>query len=156
LKDILGALLFSFFNALDLCISYFFYQTGLRSWQHGEEGANEQRGERRKKGPGSKSKISCTLEQLFTGSTRRMSIGRKTIDKNSMTTCRQCGGQGAIVRMMRMGPMVQQIQQTCDSCSGAGHSYKSVQKTEVLEVNLWSQFVHMLWFIIFCCIRREN
>lgn len=75
-----------------------------------------------------------------------MSIGRKTIEKSSMTTCRQCGGQGNIVRMMRMGPMVQQIQQTCDSCSGAGHSYKSVQKTEVLEVSLRSQFVRMLWF----------
>jgi DnaJ family protein A protein 2 len=65
-----------------------------------------------------------------------MQIGRKVIDQESMSACRQCGGQGAVVRMMRMGPMVQQIQQTCDQCGGAGHSFKSVQKTEVLEVRI--------------------
>ena len=58
------------------------------------------------------------------------------IDQDSMSSCRQCGGQRAVIRMMRMDPMVQQIQLTCGQCGGAGHSFRSSNKTEVLEVHI--------------------
>jgi len=104
--------------------------------KHGEEGAAEHRGERRKKGPGSKSKITATLEQLYTGNQRKLQVGRKVIDKDSMSTCARCHGQGATVKVIRMGPMVQQVQATCDACGGQGSSFRSKSQTEVLEVHV--------------------
>ena len=104
--------------------------------QNGEEGANEQRSERRKKGPGSKSKINATLEQIYAGTQKRLQIRRKVIDQDSMTTCRACGGAGATVRTVRMGPMIQQMQAACDHCGGKGHSFRSNNETEVLEVHI--------------------
>jgi DnaJ-class molecular chaperone len=58
------------------------------------------------------------------------------IDKDSMSSCARCDGQGAVVKVIRMGPMVQQVQQTCDHCGGQGHSFRSVSKTEVLDVHV--------------------
>jgi DnaJ family protein A protein 2 len=37
--------------------------------------------------------------------------------------CSVCNGRGIKVSMMRMGHMVQQVQQECDSCNGSGKSY---------------------------------
>jgi len=102
----------------------------------GVEAASESRGERRKKGPASKSKITCTLQEIYMGKQRRMQITRKVIDKSSVSTCRQCGGQGQVIQMMRMGPMVQQMQTTCDACRGQGSSFKQQTKSEILEVHV--------------------
>lgn len=112
--------------------------------EHGEEGVKEaaERGGRRgggdsvKKGPGAKYAISATLEQLYMGQQKSLRITRKVIAPNSKSTCRACNGQGATIRMIRMGPMVQQMQQTCDSCGGQGTSFRQEKKTETLDVHI--------------------
>lgn len=53
-----------------------------------------------------------------------------------MKKCATCGGQGAVVRTIRMGPMIQQMQQPCSACEGQGYTYKMKRTTEVLEVNV--------------------
>jgi DnaJ-class molecular chaperone len=41
-----------------------------------------------------------------------------------------------VVRTIRMGPMIQQMQQPCSACEGQGCSYEMKRTTEVLEVNV--------------------
>ena len=43
--------------------------------------------------------------------------------------CRQCRGQGQVSKPVRMGPMMVQMQQPCDTCGGKGVVYKSPCRT---------------------------
>lgn len=71
------------------------------------------------------------------GVTKKLRITRQTIDKEAgVKKCATCGGQGAVVRTIRMGPMIQQMQQPCSACEGQGYTYKMKRTTEVLEVNV--------------------
>merc|ERR1719261_2371407 len=38
--------------------------------------------------------------------------------------------------MIRMGPMIQQVQKTCDSCGGTGTMYRQIKVQETLEVHV--------------------
>jgi DnaJ family protein A protein 2 len=40
--------------------------------------------------------------------------------KDSIKNCLLCNGKGKIVKMMQMGPMIQQSIQNCNNCSGTG------------------------------------
>ena len=64
---------------------------------------SEQRGggrsERTKKGKNTEHKIKVTLEQLYAGETKKLRVGRKTIDKSSVKTCATCGGSGVVVQV---------------------------------------------------------
>jgi DnaJ-class molecular chaperone len=46
--------------------------------------------------------------------------GCGAISKDSIKSCNVCNGKGKIVRMMQMGPMIQQSIQNCTSCAGIG------------------------------------
>merc|ERR1719148_401631 len=46
----------------------------------------------------------------------------------------ECSGRGVKVQVVRMGPMIQQMQSACDACGGQGKSFKTKQDREVLEV----------------------
>jgi len=79
--------------------------------------------------------LKVTLEQCYNGQTKKMAITRKVIDKQKgVQECSDCGGRGVKVQMIRMGPMIQQMQSACDSCGGQGKSFKTKQDREVLEV----------------------
>lgn len=79
--------------------------------------------------------IWVTLEQLYTGVTRPLPISRKVVDDAEATqACQACGGQGVVVQVIRMGPMIQQVQQPCPACSGAGSSAKMRTAREVMDV----------------------
>merc|ERR1712136_285626 len=41
-----------------------------------------------------------------------------------------------MVEVIRMGPMIQQMQSACGSCGGQGKSFKTKQEREVLEVHI--------------------
>mmetsp|Transcript_116271 Transcript_116271/g.328923 ORF Transcript_116271/g.328923 Transcript_116271/m.328923 type:complete len:442 (-) Transcript_116271:89-1414(-) len=78
-----------------------------------------------------------TLEQLYNGVTRTMPISRRVIDDSQggdMQPCELCNGKGIVIQVVRMGPMVQQMQQQCPACGGAGSSAKMQNVPEVLEV----------------------
>ena len=53
-----------------------------------------------------------------------MCQGRGAKNMDSIITCNSCNGQGRIVRMMQMGPMIQQSVQPCNSCMGKGKIIK--------------------------------
>jgi len=79
--------------------------------------------------------LKVTLEQLYNGQTKKMAITRKVIDKKAgVQECGECGGRGVTVQVVRMGPMIQQMQSACGACGGQGKSFKTKQDREVLEV----------------------
>jgi len=53
-----------------------------------------------------------------------------------MGECRECDGRGVKVEVIRMGPMIQQMQSACGSCGGQGKSFTTKQEREVLEVHI--------------------
>lgn len=69
-----------------------------------------------------------TLEEMYTGLTRRLRITRTIccstcdgIGGSGQITCTPCQGRGVRVVVQRLGPgMISQSQATCDKCRGAG------------------------------------
>merc|ERR1719230_1097988 len=71
------------------------------------------------------------------GSARTLRLTRKVIDKQKgVEQCASCGGRGAKIQTIRMGPMIQQVQKTCDECGGSGVIYRSIKVQETLEVHV--------------------
>jgi DnaJ-class molecular chaperone len=46
--------------------------------------------------------------------------GKGTPSNDGIKTCNQCNGQGRVVRVIQMGPMVQQTVSNCTPCGGKG------------------------------------
>merc|ERR1719247_3006846 len=81
--------------------------------------------------------LQVSLEDIYMGVTKKLRITRQTIDKEAgVKKCQTCGGQGVVIRTIRMGPMIQQMQQPCSACEGQGYTYDMTRTTEVLEVNV--------------------
>lgn len=81
--------------------------------------------------------LKVTLEQMYAGATRKMAITREVIDKaKGVTSCPHCEGRGMKVEVVRMGPMIQQMQSQCQHCNGQGKSFKTKREREVLEVHV--------------------
>merc|ERR1719450_1356626 len=81
--------------------------------------------------------LKVTLEQLYNGQTKKMAITRQVIDKKKgVQECSDCGGRGVKVEVIRMGPMIQQMQSACSACGGQGKSFKTKSDREVLEVHI--------------------
>ena len=51
--------------------------------------------------------------------------GCGAFNKDCIKTCKACNGQGRIVRMTQIGPMIQQTVQPCGNCSGKGKSVEA-------------------------------
>jgi len=79
--------------------------------------------------------LKVTLEQLYNGAQKKMAIHRQVIDKNrGVRECQECGGRGVTVQVIRMGPMIQQMQAACRACGGQGKSFQTSKEREVVEV----------------------
>jgi DnaJ family protein A protein 2 len=107
----------------------------LISQMFGGGGGRRQRGP--KKGESVTRPLPVTLENLYNGATKKLKIQRQTIDREQgVKKCGECGGSGVVVRTIRMGPMIQQMQQPCSACGGQGFSFTLKRDTEILEVNI--------------------
>ena len=78
--------------------------------------------------------VNLTLKEIYNGKNLNITIKRKTIDQSKVNICSQCNGQGMITQTVRMGPMIQQIQQPCQSCGGQGKSFDINHVTENIKV----------------------
>lgn len=78
--------------------------------------------------------MDVTLEQIYNGHTKKLAVNRTVIKSDSVKECEQCNGRGVVVQVMRMGNMIQQVQQKCAPCGGQGKSFESKKEKEVLEV----------------------
>jgi len=107
----------------------------LISQMFGGGGGGRRRGP--KKGDSVTRPLPVTLENLYNGVTKKLKIQRQTIDREQgVKKCETCGGQGVVVRTIRMGPMIQQMQQPCGACGGQGYTYTLKRTSEILEVNV--------------------
>ena len=54
--------------------------------------------------------------------------------QEAITDCNECNGQGIVMKVRRMGPMIQQIQTQCSKCHGTGKDIiDGVKKDEKTE-----------------------
>lgn len=116
------------------------------------------RGRRERKGKDVIHQLSVTLDEMYNGSVRKLSLQKNVIcsgcegyggKKGSVERCGNCRGSGMQVRIQQLGPgMVQQIQSICHECQGSGESIsakdrckscmgkKVVRERKVLEVHV--------------------
>lgn len=74
-------------------------------------------------------RVHVTLEDLYKGKTTKLALSRNVIcgkcngkggKEGAVRQCPRCDGRGVRVVIRQMGPMIQQMQQPCDECSGTG------------------------------------
>ncbi|CAO4363598.1 Protein CBR-DNJ-12 [Caenorhabditis briggsae] len=116
-------------------------------------GGRGARGERRVKP--TVHNLRVTLDVMYKGCTKKLKISRTANCKQcegrggtegTAKSCSDCQGRGIKIRMIRMGPMVQQMQSHCDSCNGEGSYFdhkdrckkcfgkKQCKEEEIIEV----------------------
>ncbi|KAI0747777.1 hypothetical protein C8Q80DRAFT_1168402 [Daedaleopsis nitida] len=102
-------------------------------------------------------RVHVTLEDLYKGKTTKLSLTRNIIctkcngkggKEGAVRQCGSCQGRGIKVTLRQMGPMIQQLQQPCDDCSGTGeiinhkdkcktcNGRKVVSEKKMLEVHI--------------------
>ncbi|KAF9264925.1 hypothetical protein L218DRAFT_958090 [Marasmius fiardii PR-910] len=102
-------------------------------------------------------RINVSLEDLYKGKTTKLALTRNVIcgkckgkggKEGAVKTCHSCNGRGIKMTIRQMGPMIQQMQTTCDECSGQGETInmkdrcnqckgkKVVSDKKVLEVHV--------------------
>merc|ERR1719203_55477 len=77
-----------------------------------------------KKSPSIKMAIEVTLEDIYCGATKTVTIPRRVAGKNS-AACPRCNGSGQITQIQRMGPMMLQQRRECPQCGGIGYKLES-------------------------------
>ena len=102
-------------------------------------------------------RVTVSLEDLYKGKVSKLALTRNVIcgkcngkggKEGAVRECDRCGGRGIRIIMRQMGPMIQQIQQACDECSGTGeiinqkdrcrqcNGKKVVSEKKMLEVHI--------------------
>jgi DnaJ homolog subfamily A member 2 len=98
-----------------------------------------------------------SLEDLYKGKTTKLALTRNVIcpkcdgkggKEGAVRPCGSCQGRGVRVTLRQMGPMIQQLQQPCDECSGSGeiinhrdkcktcNARKTVSEKKMIEVHI--------------------
>ncbi|CAF2965443.1 unnamed protein product [Rotaria sp. Silwood2] len=92
-------------------------------------GSNRRRRTAPTKGSDIKQVLRVSLEELYSGNTRTISVDRDVVCKDCNGTgsldgtsreCINCNGHGIETVTFRMGPITQQTQSKCSSCNGEG------------------------------------
>jgi DnaJ-related protein SCJ1 len=95
------------------------------------------RGSNQKKNPNIEIPLEVTLQDLYLGSSFRVSYKKQSLcsrcrgtgakDANDVTTCPVCKGSGVQTHVHQIGPgFIQQTQSQCEKCGGRGRIVKSV------------------------------
>jgi DnaJ homolog subfamily A member 2 len=101
--------------------------------------------------------VHVSLEDLYKGKTTKLALTRNVIcpkcdgkggKEGAVRPCGSCQGRGVRVTLRQMGPMIQQLQQPCDECSGTGeiinhrdkckncNARKVISEKKMLEVHI--------------------
>ena len=102
-------------------------------------------------------RVKVSLEELYVGKVTKLALQKHVLcakcdgrggKEGAVKTCGGCQGRGVKVILRQLGPMVQQMQQTCPDCQGAGeiinakdrckqcNGKKVNQERKVLEVRI--------------------
>lgn len=89
-----------------------------------------------------------SLQEVFTGATKKFRVQRNRICKDCITSCSGCNGKGIVTQHVQLGPFTQIIKNTCNQCSGSGKSNNkgkvcstcnstgNVQEEKVFEIQI--------------------
>jgi len=86
--------------------------------------------------------IKVSLEELYNGTTKKLSLQKNVIcsscegrggKEGTVKTCTSCDGTGIKIVVRRIGPMIQQMQQTCPECNGEGSIFKEKDRCKVCK-----------------------
>jgi DnaJ family protein A protein 2 len=106
------------------------------------------------KSPDKKVTINLSLADVYKGKSVSIDFNKTVccdkchgcgaVSKEHIQTCKTCNGQGKVMKMIQMGPMIQQSIQHCTNCKGIGkmieqgkHCIKcNGQKTMILKKHL--------------------
>ncbi|KAJ3052699.1 Type I HSP40 co-chaperone, partial [Quaeritorhiza haematococci] len=102
--------------------------------------------------------LKVSLEDFYKGKVSKLALQKQVIcakcdgkggnKEGASKTCNTCNGRGIRIIMRQLGPMIQQMQQTCPDCNGEGevirekdkckgcHGKKIVQDRKILEVHI--------------------
>ncbi|CAB3410528.1 unnamed protein product [Caenorhabditis bovis] len=101
--------------------------------------------------------IRVPLEKLYTGVTKKLKISRTAICKKckgkggpegAVKDCGECHGSGVTIRTIRMGPMIQQIQQHCRSCEGEGSIIPEKDRCQGCNGKKWAKEEEIIEVVI--------
>ncbi|AQK64135.1 Chaperone protein dnaJ 3 [Zea mays] len=127
-------------------------------------GGGSSRGRRQRRGEDVVHSLKVSLEDLYNGISKKLSLSRNVIcskckgkgsKSGASMRCPGCQGSGMKVTIRQLGPsMIQQMQQPCNECKGTGESInekdrcpgckgeKVVQEKKVLEVHVEKGMQH--------------
>ena len=97
-----------------------------------------------------------TLEELFVGKTVKRQIHRHSLCKPCNATgcadgkehkCKNCNGNGVVIKQVRMGPMIQHMHEKCNVCNSTGvekntvmcstcGGKRAVRESKVVEIHI--------------------
>ncbi|KAG6534166.1 hypothetical protein ZIOFF_008051 [Zingiber officinale] len=119
-------------------------------------GGGSSRGQRQRRGEDVIHSVKVSLEDLYNGTSKKLSLSRSVIcqkckgkgsKSGASMTCASCQGSGMKVSIRQLGPgMIQQMQHPCNECKGTGEMInekdrcpdckgeKVVSEKKVLEV----------------------
>jgi DnaJ-class molecular chaperone len=80
--------------------------------------------------------IITSLEQIYNGYKKELIITRKILDKESVSKCGACNGEGSLHQRIQLGGMIQISSQTCPTCLGKGQSVSYTQIKENITVHI--------------------
>lgn len=96
--------------------------------------------------------LNVSLKDVYMGIKKKLKISRKVIInketkevikdnlESTWTKCDKCRGQGMVMEMRQMGPMITQMQRPCNECNGNGSSLKNNYSigdaSEILEIQI--------------------
>ncbi|GBG82858.1 hypothetical protein CBR_g36384 [Chara braunii] len=127
-------------------------------------GGGGRSGRRQRRGEDVVHPLKVTLEDLYNGTSKRLSLSRNVIctkckgkgsKSGAIARCQGCQGSGMKVSIRQLGPgMIQQMQHVCPDCRGSGETIsekdkcgtcrgnKVVQEKKVLEVEVEKGMQH--------------
>lgn len=120
-------------------------------------GGSSRGGRRQRRGEDLVHPLKVSLEELYNGTSKKLSLSRNVLcskckgtgsKSGSSVKCAGCQGSGMKISVRQLGPgMIQQMQQVCPDCKGSGETIsekdkcshcqgeKVVQEKKVLEVH---------------------
>ncbi|CAE6114106.1 unnamed protein product [Arabidopsis arenosa] len=127
-------------------------------------GGGSSRGRRQRRGEDVVHPLKVSLEDVYLGTTKKLSLSRKVLcskcngkgsKSGASMKCGGCQGTGMKVSIRQVGPgMIQQMQHACNDCKGTGETIndrdrcpqckaeKVVSEKKVLEVNVEKGMQH--------------
>ena len=123
-------------NPHDIFAQFFGADAGFGQFQGFNHSVHHQH---RQQQPATLQTIECSLEELFTGCTKKVKLTRKIAKGKAVASqCSTCKGRGFEEHMMQIGFMITKTRQNCSACDGRGvlKNKKLVDETTYVDLEI--------------------